>query len=260
LENIRSNTVNVRGFVTHYYESGKGEPLIILHGGSEGASAWKRNIAALSKQYHIYAPDLPGFGLSANDLDSYSIPDVAEFVNQFSEAIGLKEFNLMGHSFGGGIAAHIALKYPQKVRKLVLVSSLCLGTEIAWWVRVFTAGPLCEILGKSVIGMFKGLKYLVNLFSGVVIAQPLSTASVEIGSGLATISRQTIVLLAQLPNIIAPTLVMWGANDQIVPSFQAYNAGKLIPDCRVRVFANCGHSVYRENINEFSSELAGFLG
>jgi pimeloyl-ACP methyl ester carboxylesterase len=260
LENIRSNTVNVKGFNTHYFESGQGEPLIIIHGGGEGASAWKSNIAVLAKKYHVYAPDLPGFGLSSTDLDSYYVPEVAEFVNTFSEAIGLKEFHLMGHSFGGGIAAHLALKYPQKVSKLVLVSSLCLGTEIAWWVRLFTVGPVCEILGKTIIGLFKGLKYLVNLFSDVVVKQPINTASVQIGSGISSFKQQTTVLLTQLPNLMVPTLVMWGADDPIVPSAQAYSAGKLIPDCRVRVFANCGHSVYRDNIGAFSTELVGFLG
>jgi pimeloyl-ACP methyl ester carboxylesterase len=154
----------------------------------------------------------------------------------------------------------VALKYPEKVRKLVLVSSLCLGTEIAWWVRVFTVGPLCGILGKTVIGLFKALKYMVNIFSDAIIKQPISTASVQIGACISSFTQQNNVLLAQLPYILAPTLVMWGANDQIVPSAHAYSAGTLIPDCRVKVFANCGHSVYRENIGGFSTELVGFLG
>jgi pimeloyl-ACP methyl ester carboxylesterase len=260
VENILSKTVKVNGLVTHYFESGQGDPLIIVHGGGAGASAWKRNIAVLAKKYHVYAPDLPGFGLSATDLDSYLIPDVADFVNRFSEALGLVNFNLMGHSFGGGIAAHLALKYPQKVRKLVLVSSLCMGNEIAWWIRMITGGRLCRILGSSAIALFKGLKYLVSIFSDVAMHQPISTANIQIGAGISTFYHQNNVLRSQLPAISAPTLVMWGADDPIVPSAHAYAAGKLIPDCRVRVFANCGHSVYRDNIGEFSSELCGFLG
>ncbi len=260
MESIHSFAVNVRGFHTHYYESGQGDPLIIVHGGSGGASAWKRNIAVLARKYRVFAPDLPGFGLSFTDLDSYSVPEVADFVYHFSEAIGLKTFYLMGHSFGGGIAAHLALKYPQKVSKLVLVSSLCLGREIAWWVRLFTVSPFCQIIGKSIITLFKGFKYLVNVFSDVPVSQPFSSASVQIGSGITNISQQTNVLLTQLPNIIMPTLVLWGRNDNIVPWEHAYAAGTLIPDCRVKIFANCGHSVYSENIGEFSTALAGFLG
>jgi pimeloyl-ACP methyl ester carboxylesterase len=259
LENIRSKIVCVQGFNTHYYESGQGEPLIIIHGGTSGASPWKKNIAVLSKKYHVYAPDLPGFGLSLSGLESYQIPQVADFVNAFSEAISLPEFSLIGHSFGGGIAAHVALKYPLKVRKLVLVSSLCLGPEIAWWVRLMTSVPFYEIMGKSIIGLFKGIRWLVNVFSDIVIKQPLSTASFQIGSVISTFSQQTIVLLSQLPHIMVPTLVMWGENDPIVPPAHAYSAGNLIPDCRVKVFANCGHSVYSENIGEFSTELIGFL-
>jgi pimeloyl-ACP methyl ester carboxylesterase len=260
LEIIVSKTVIVNGFNTHYYEGGQGEPLIIIHGGGEGAGAWKHNIQVLAKNYHVFAPDLPGFGLSLTDLDSYAIPAVAEFVNQFSEAIGLSQFNLLGHSFGGGIVAHVALKYPHKVRKLVLVSSLCLGKEIAWWVRLSSVGHFNQICGKSILGLYQGAKYLVNLFSDAVIRQPFSTASVQIGTEITNYARQTIVLQARLPGLLAPTLVIWGANDPIVPPEHAYQAGKLIPDCRVKVFANCGHSVYRENLKGFSTELAGFLG
>lgn len=260
MENINSRTVTVLGFLTHYYECGSGEPLVILHGGSEGASAWKTNIAVLAKNYHVYAPDLPGFGLSPVDLDSYRFPEVAEFINSFAEAVSLPQFNLMGHSFGGGIAAQVALKYPHKVRKLVLVSSLCMGQEIAWWVRIFTVGRLYKVLGHALRGLYSGLKYLVNIFSDADIKQPFSTASIQIGGVISNFFSQNTNLLTQLPNISAPTLVMWGAGDPIVPPRQAYRAASLIPQCRVKVFSKCGHSVYRENIGDFSAELLGFLG
>ncbi|HSW58314.1 MAG TPA: alpha/beta hydrolase [Dehalococcoidales bacterium] len=258
--NIQSRVVNVKGINTHYYECGQGEPLIIVHGGSAGASSWKNNIEVLSMNYHVYAPDLPGFGLTSIDLDSYAVPEVAEFVNQFSIAAGLKSFNLIGHSFGGGIAAHLALKYPSKVRKLVLVSSLCLGKEIAWWVRMFSSRPVCQIVGKVVITLFKGIKFAAKVLANVVIEQPIKTASLEIGSSISNYTQQKNVLLAQLPDLLVPTLVVWGGNDPIVPMEHAYAAGTLIPDCRVKVFTDCGHSVYREKFGEFSSVLAGFLG
>jgi pimeloyl-ACP methyl ester carboxylesterase len=260
LENINSRIVTVQGFLTHYYECGSGEPLIILHGGSEGASAWKNNIAVLAKNYHVYAPDLPGFGLSPVDLGSYRIAEVADFINSFSEAVSLPRFNLMGHSFGGGIAAHVALKYPHKVSKLVLVSSLCLGEEIAWWVRIFTVGNLHKILGRAVRGLYTGLKYLVNVFSDTDIKPPFTTASILIGGEISNFYSQNTVLLSRLPDISAPTLVMWGTGDLIVPPAHAYRAARLIPHCRVKVFSNCGHSVYRDRIIDFSAELLGFLG
>jgi pimeloyl-ACP methyl ester carboxylesterase len=260
MNNISSHTVDVMGLSTHYYESGKGEPLVIIHGGGEGAAAWLSNINELSNHYHVYAPNLPGFGLSAAALNSYAVPDVMEFVNAFSVCLELTSFNLVGHSFGGGIAAHLALKYPEKVRKLVLVSSLCVGKEIAWWVRMFSFGSMCRILGNSIIKFYKGLGFLACLFGDVVIQQPFTAASVAVGEVISNHIQQKTVLAAQLAGISMPTLVVWGEHDQIVPLEHAYRAGDLIPDCRVQVFADCGHSVYREDLGGFSKAVRGFLG
>jgi pimeloyl-ACP methyl ester carboxylesterase len=115
-------------------------------------------------------------------------------------------------------------------------------------------------LGKSAITLFKGIKYVAKYFGPWEIVQPVSKTSVQIGSCIATLTEQTINLLNQLPQIMVPTLVMWGAKDPIVPFNHAYSAAELIPDCQVRVFENCGHSVYRDRLREFSTVLSGFLG
>ena len=259
MANIISQRIRVKGLDIHYLTCGSGEPLIILHGGGDGARAWKRNVAVLSRKYTIYVPDLPGFGSSESLKEPYYIPEMVEFVNDFAEAIGLDEFYLMGHSFGGGIALHYALKYPAKLRKLVLVSSLCLGKEIAWWVRIFSNRNICTGLGKAVNAVFRGVKRIARYFGPWEIVEPISKTSMHIGSGIATLTEQTIVLLSQLPTIMVPTLVLWGSRDAIVPSAHAYAAAELIPDCQVRIFQNCGHSVYREKLREFSKVLSGFL-
>ena len=151
MNSIQSKTSKVNGIDVHYYVKGEGEPLIIVHGGSEGAQAWKGNIVLLAKQYRVFVPDLPGFGLSSQVLDSYKVPDMVDFIDQYSKNLGLDSFYLMGHSFGGGVAAHYALKHPQKVRKLILVSSLCLGKEIAWWIRIVSLPGVCLAMGRALL-------------------------------------------------------------------------------------------------------------
>jgi 4,5:9,10-diseco-3-hydroxy-5,9,17-trioxoandrosta-1(10),2-diene-4-oate hydrolase len=250
----------VDGLDIHYLTGGSGEPLIILHGGGDGARAWKRNIAVLSRKYTIYVPDLPGFGSSQALQAPFYIPEMVEFINEFARSLGLKRFYLVGHSFGGGIALHYALRYPENIRKLVLVSSLCLGKEIAWWIRLVANRRICQGLGKGINSIFKGIKYVAKYFGPWEIVEPISKTSIQIGSSISTLTEQTIVLLSQLPTIMIPTLVLWGAKDTIVPSAHAYAAAELIPDCQVRIFENCGHSVYREKLREFSNVLSGFLG
>jgi pimeloyl-ACP methyl ester carboxylesterase len=260
MTSICSQRVNVSGLDIHYLTVGKGEPLIIIHGGSDGAKAWKQNIAALSKKYTIYVPDLPGFGSSQSWEGVYNVPKMAEFINDFAGSVGLESFYLMGHSFGGGVALNYTLKYPQNIRKLVLVSSLCLGKEIAWWVRLLSNPMACRSIGEAAVSILKGIKYVARFFGPWEMVGPITKTSLQIGSGIATLTEQTIVLMSQLPQIMVPTLVMWGARDPIVPFTQAYTAAELIPDCQVKVFEDCGHSVYRDKLGEFSSVLAGFLG
>jgi pimeloyl-ACP methyl ester carboxylesterase len=260
LNSIQSRICKVNGIGVHYFTKGEGAPLIILHGGSDGADAWKANIALLAKHYRVFAPNLPGFGLSAEVLSSYKVNDLADFIDQFAANLGLQKFYLMGHSFGGGIAAHYALKYPQKVRKLILVSSLCLGKEIAWWIRLVSLPGIYNFMGETTLAVYKMIKKAAKFLGPWDVVQPITHASVQIGSEIANFTQQTIVLMEQLPSLLMPTLVLWGEKDPVVPAYQAYEAAALIPDCRVRVFAKCGHSVYRERLNDFSSEISGFLG
>jgi pimeloyl-ACP methyl ester carboxylesterase len=260
VNSIRSERINVNGLDIHYLTGGQGEPLIIVHGGSDGASAWKKNIAVLSRKYTIYVPDMPGFGSSQMIKGDYYIPQMADFVDRFSRAIGLDSFYLMGHSLGGGIALNYTLRYPKKIRKLVLVSSLCLGTEIAWWIRIFSNRFTSGMLGKAAIGVFKAIKYVAKYFGPWELMSPVTRTSLHIVTRMANMTQQTIVELSRLPKVMVPTLVMWGAKDPVVPFRQAYAAARLIPDCQVRVFADAGHSVYREELHEFSRTLSGFLG
>ena len=86
---------------------------------------------------------------------------------------------------------------------------------------------------------------------------PVSTS---LGSSITTVKEQTLVLANRLSEIMMPTLVVWGARDPIVPVRQAYAAAELIPDCQLKIFEGRGHDVHRDEIDEFSSVLTGFLG
>jgi 2-hydroxy-6-oxonona-2,4-dienedioate hydrolase len=256
-----SKRVKVGELDIHYYTGGRGDPLVVIHGGGDGARAWMRNMAGLSENYTMYVPDLPGYGFSQPMEGDFYIPELVDFVDEFSSSLGLKNFHLMGHSLGGGIALHYALKFPQKVRKLVLVSSMCLGKEIALWVRFLSARALCRSIGMAVMAVLRGVKWVADLLlAPVEYILPLSWASVRLGSSLTTLKQQTIVLIHRLSEVMMPTLVVWGAKDPIVPVKQAYDAAERIPDCQLKVFEGCGHSVYRQKLKEFCLLLTVFLG
>lgn len=260
MDKIQSKKITVGKLDVHYLTCGQGDPLVVIHGGNAGARAWKENITELSKSYTVYVPDLPGFGNSQPLEGDYYIPELVDFVDNFSDNLGLEKFHLMGHSLGGGIALSFALKFPQKVAKLVLVSSMCLGKDIAFWVRIFSFPAFCRSVGRAVIAVLKGVKWVADLLlAPVEFILPISPVSIHIGSMVSTFKQQTTVLFHRLSELVMPTLIVWGAKDSILPVKHAYAAAEIIPDCRVQVFEDCGHSVYRERIPEFSEVLTGFL-
>jgi pimeloyl-ACP methyl ester carboxylesterase len=260
MNKIQSKTIRVDGLDVHYYTAGQGEPLVVVHGGGGDARTWWKNIIEFSKKYTVYAPDLPGYGGSEPLDGDYYIPELSRFLGSFASNLGLEKFYLVGHSMGGGIALDYALKAPHKIKKLVLVSSLCLGREIALWVRLMSLPALLTSLGALTIAVLKGIKWLAEHLNPAEFIMPLSPASMTIGGNITTFKQQTVVLENRLAEITVPTLLVWGAKDPIVPVRHAYQAAKVIPDCRVKVFENRGHNVHRDELEEFSSTVSGFLG
>jgi pimeloyl-ACP methyl ester carboxylesterase len=260
MSNIQTKTIKVEGRDVLYYTAGQGEPLVVIHGGGGDARTWWRNIDELAGKYTVYAPDLPGYGGSQPLDGRYYIPELSEFIDKFARSLGLEKFYLMGHSLGGGIALNYALKSPQKIIKLVLVSSLCLGREIAFWVRLFTLPALIRSIGALMVFVFKSVTWLAKQLNPAEYIMTLSPASMAVGCSITTFRHQTLVLEQRLSEVKMPTLLVWGGKDPIVPVKQAYRAAKAIPDCRVEVFKNRGHNVHRDELKKFSSIITRFLG
>ena len=261
MNDIYSKKTKVGGLDVRYYTAGQGDPLVVIHGGGGDARTWLGNIEALSEQYTVYAPDLPGYGDSQPLIGDYYIPELTEFMDDFSDNLGLDKFHLVGHSLGGGIALNYALESPHKIKKLVLVSSLCLGREIALWVRLLSVPAILRTIGALTMAVLNGVKWLVKTFlEQIEFVMPLSPASVYIGGSVTTLKEQSLVLASRLSEVIMPTLLVWGAKDPIVPVRHAYAAAQVIPDCQLKVFENRGHNVHRDEVREFSHVLSGFLG
>jgi len=260
-DTVLSKRIRVGKLSIKYFSGGHGEPLVIIHGGGDGARSWLKNARELSKYYSVYIPDLPGFGGSQSLNGKFSLPEYVSFVEDFSSALQLESFYLVGHSIGGGIALHYAFRHPDKVNALVLVNSFCLGKEIALWVRVLSASALCKSLGKAALAAIKAAKWLIHQFSiPFHFGDHLNDVKLDMGRTMTTLKGQSAALHHQLPELSMPTLVVWGARDIIVPASHAYVAANTIPDCQLHIFDDCGHSAYKQRIPEFSRIITRFLG
>jgi pimeloyl-ACP methyl ester carboxylesterase len=260
LETIQIRTAHIGGREVLYYTAGWGEPLVVIHGGGSDARAWWNNIRVLAEKYTVYAPDLPGYGGSQKLDGNYYVPELTQFIDEFALSLGLKKFYIMGHSLGGAVALNYTLKFPQKIRKLVLVDSLCLGREVGLWLRFFSIPAIVSSLGAVVGGILNMIVWILKMVNPFNYILPFTQASVAVGVHISSFKEQTFILEQRLPELKIPTLVVWGAKDPVVPVTQAYRACKTIPDCQIEVFRKSGHNPNREELKKFSKLLFGFLG
>jgi len=261
MSNLNSKSIQLDNLNVHYLTGGYGEPIVIVHGGGSGSSSWLQTAENLSKSHTIYAPDLPGFGDTGSTGNKFNLLDFVSFIEHFSNSLGLESFSLIGHSIGGYIAAQYALHFPKKVRRLILVGSLGLGREIALWVRVLSSAIFRKGLGQpllKILSIICKIAHLLNLRFKCLI--PFYQLKMDIGKNITNLKGQTIVLMNKLSELIMPTLIIWGANDNIVPFKHAYAAAQVIPKCEVHVFEDCSHSVQSQKAGDFSELLSRFLG
>ena len=127
IDGLQAKMINVGGIPARYYEAGKGEPLILIHGGRRSvfnsANMWSRNVAGLAEHFHVYAVDRLGYGLTGmrEDRDFRYAAEVA-FLHAFIETLGLDRVNIAGNSSGGAVALEYGMAYPEKVNTLAIVS------------------------------------------------------------------------------------------------------------------------------------------
>jgi len=253
---VDSRTTKVGKVDIHYLTGGHGDPLVVIHGCGDGAKVWLQTAKELSKYYTVYVPDLPGFGHSQSMGDYCSLSSFVAFVDGFSHSLGLERFHLVGHSMGGCIALLYALKFPHKIERLTLVSSIGLGKEISLWIRALSSPVFGRIIKEAAIAITKAASRMIRfLHAPFQFINPVTRVRVDMVRTVTTWKGQATVLLGLLSELMMPTLLVWGDKDRIVPANHAYAAAELIPNCQVHIFEDAGHSVYKEKVQEFSQLL-----
>lgn len=227
---LSSCWVEVAGLNIHYKCLGKGEPLILLHGGGNDWHEWRPNIAVLAKDFRVYALDLPGFGLSQSPDMPVSPSWCVSFLKYFMDALGITRTYLIGHSMGAMISIVFSTQHPEYVNKLTIIDSAGLG-EIDQKVRLLLS--VFKITDK-LRGQRRGPKFV---------------------SG----SIEDWMVIDLLPQIKCPVLIVWGQNDRYLPVSQARLANSKIPGSRLLIFPHCGHAPQRECKEEFNELIVQFL-
>jgi pimeloyl-ACP methyl ester carboxylesterase len=236
---------------------GTGAPLLMLHGGG-GAGIWLPSMARLAKKFDVVAPEHPGFGQSDTPEWLDTIADLANFYLDFLDQLDLRGVHLVGSSLGGWIAAEIAVRNPSRLASLTLIGSAGIHVDGVAQVDTFLCSEEQRI---------RHLFYDEELAEAVVA----SSERPEVEDA-AFRNRTTTAKLAWHPRnhdphlrkwlhrIKVPTLLVWGADDQLFPPDYAFAFQQLIPCAKVVVIPRCGHLPHVEQGDAFADELESFIG
>jgi pimeloyl-ACP methyl ester carboxylesterase len=253
---------------------GSGPALLFIHGLGGCWQNWLLNIPAFMDTHRVIAPDLPGFGESPLPPDGkLSIQGMAQSVAELCRALGVSTAGVVGNSMGGFIGAELALRFPTQVTHLVLVSAAGLSIEerrrepLIAATRVLALGfPL--VTGRSNTAVRRPRMRRMAMQLLVRYPEKLTPAlSFELarGAGKPGLVPGMQALLSysfrdRLAEIEVPVLVVWGANDMLVPVADAQEYVDLIgPNARREVFADTGHLSMLERPSRFNELLRGFL-
>lgn len=257
-----------------------GSPVVLLHGASldSAALSWGEVIGPLSAQHRIFAPDLPGYGLSSRPVLSYTIDFYTGVLKQVLDLLHLKKASLVGLSQGGAIALAFTLANPQRVEKLVLVDTYGIQDKTAahWLSYLYVHIPFLDELSYWLMGRSRAL-IRWSLLAGLIynpahlsdeLVEQVYQAAREPGAGRAFISVQRSEITwsglksnftGRLHEITIPTLLVHGGQDQAVPLAYARRAHELLPHSELFIMPECRHWPQRENPEEFVRAVGNFL-
>ena len=248
-------------------------PLVFLHGLGGLWQNWLLNIPAFMDSHRVIAPDLPGFGHSEMPAGRISIQGFARVIDELCTTLGLEAPVVVGNSMGGFVGAELALAFPTRVAKLVLVSAAGLSVEHMWREPVMAVGRLMAIgsarasvkalpvpsrprLRRAALQLV--VKYPERL--SVPLATELVAGAGTKGfvGGLDAVMGYPI--RERLSDIEIPTLIVWGRNDILIPVDDAYEFQRLIgSNARAVVFDDTGHLSMLERPTRFNRLLDQFI-
>ena len=268
-------TVRIDGTPVNYVDLGSGErePTVFVHGLSGQWQNWLENIPRVAQERRTLALDLPGFGLTPEPADRITIPGYGRFVDAFCERLELGPVAMVGNSMGGYVAAEVAIQFPARVSRLVLVSAAGISSAATVRAPILTAARVV----KAVLTYSAARHRTVaarplsrHLFLSLVARHPrllkpdLVYEAFFKGVGKPGFDDALRASLdydfrERLSDVSVPTLIVWGEEDSIIPVRDANEFERLIPDSRKVVMRDTGHVPMAERPQAFNDLLMEFL-
>jgi len=268
---ITENYTYIDGHKIAFLEQGSGSPIILLHGIPTNSLMWRNVIPQLAKTHRVIAPDLLNYGKSEKPKSAdVSIKAQSNMVVKLMDALGARQADIVGHDIGGGVAQLIAVNYPEKVRKLTLIDSICFDS---WPIPDFEPlqepGAESEMSLEDFLSMMRGFLpegvYDKSIMTDELIEMYLEPWSTENGKhaffrNLRRLNKEyTQAITDELNNLPHQTLIMWGDQDPFQKPEYAPKLEEAIPNAKLVWIKDVAHWLIDEKPDEISEHINRFL-
>lgn len=265
-----SKYLDVNGISTHYHESGKGEPVLLIHGSGPGVTAWanwRLIIPKLSENFHVFAPDIVGFGYTERPEPlEYGVETWTNHLINFIEAIGQSNVHIIGNSLGGALALQIVNKRPDLVGKIVLMGAAGLPFKMTYGLnKVWGYEPSVENMKKLLEIFAYNQKFSTDELAELRYKASIQAGLQEAFSKMFAEPRQEKLNQLALPEeqikkIENEVLMIHGRDDIVVPYVEtSLKFLELLPNSELHIFSKCGHWTQIEKKDEFAQLCENFL-
>lgn len=264
-----ARSIQTGTYKTNYHDEGSVSPVIFIHGSGPGVSAWanwRLVIPKVSPYRRVLAPDMVGFGYT--EKPEGIVYNMDEWVRQaiaFMDALEIEQADLVGNSFGGGLALALAVQYPERVRKLVLMGAMGVNFPITEGLdSVWGYEPSPENMLRMLDLFVDDKKYANQELANIRYAASIEPGFQEAFSSMFPAPRQRWVESMakhedQIRYIKHPTLIVHGREDQVIPVANAYKLIDMIDNAQLHIYGHTGHWTQIERADSFSNLINAFL-
>jgi pimeloyl-ACP methyl ester carboxylesterase len=272
-EKPNSRYMEIDGVRMHYTKEGKGPPVLLLHGVMASLHTWDGWVPLLKENFTVIRVDIPGFGLSESfaDDDKYTPEYAVEFIEKARKKFGYEKMHIVGNSLGGFLAWYYASRFPQRVEKLVLIDPASYPQDLPFIIGLASG----HVFGAA--AQLTTPRFIVKRNIRKVYGNPDNVTDETIDRYHALLLREghrhsmvqyfrvlkkyadTEELVQHIPEIKAPTLLMWGEKDRWVPPRLIERWQHDLPELEVKTYPEAGHIPMEEYPEETARDAYAFL-
>jgi pimeloyl-ACP methyl ester carboxylesterase len=249
--------------IVHYEVYGRGRPVILLHGWLGSWGLWQETMTYLGRYYRTYALDFWGFGESGKKRETYAVQDFVALVDQFMDRLGIFEAPLVGHSMGGTVSLSVAIQFPQRARKVVVIGSPIVGSSLALPLKLAGYRFIASMLFNK-MWAFRGAMKVASpficsdpRFSEMMDRDLTSTTVESFLRSIASLHRTD--LRPMLSQVKIPVMGMYGDRDNIVSPREWKPLLAGVPHAKIVRWKRAQHFVMLDTPQEFMENLKTFL-